>query len=137
MSLTPDNEKKIKEFLLSHPNALLLREWHKWQEIRIGDVLIRQKRMGWGAHVSWRHDLVSASCHIPKKFKVVHIDELDVPWLKQVSVRGGLGNRIISLADTVDSYRYEQDPEMAMAVLLGVEYAPRAQYKRWRDGNPD
>jgi hypothetical protein len=137
MLITQANLAEIKEARDTHPNSILIREWHLWQEYEVGDVLIRQKRVGYGAKVKWIIDEVSAKCPVPRKFKIVHIDELMIPWVKQVSVRGGLGNKLIPLTDTTTSYRFELDPEMEVAVLLGVEYEPRAQYKNWRQNNPD
>jgi len=137
MTISPANEKEIRDFLDLASSAKLIREWHIWQLYKEGDVLIRQKRFGYGASVNWKFDVVSSYCPVPRKFKIVKIDELGIPWVKQISVRGGLGNKIHSLADSTQTYRYQQDPEMSMAILLGVDYEPRSQYKKWREDNPN
>jgi hypothetical protein len=82
--------------------------------------------------------MVSDVCQVPKKYRVVFIDALGVPWVKQLSVRGGLGNRMYCLA-TVDPgrYHYMVDPEQLEAILLGYKYDSRREYKQMRSQNPN
>ena len=136
MSLSPANEKEIKEYLLNSTTAMIIRQFHVWQNMREGDVLIRQRRYMRGPQVNWSVEEVSDRCRVPRKFKIVKIDHLGLPWVKQISVRGGMGQKLHCLVDGVSQYRYEQDPEISMAILLGVSYDPREQYKRWRQNNP-
>jgi hypothetical protein len=137
MTFTTQNEHEIREYHKNDPNAILIREWHRWQEFNEGDVIIRQKRFGYGSMVKWDIDKVSNKCPVPKKFKIVKIDDYGIPWTKQISVRGGLGSNLASLAGTTNGYRYELDPEKELAVILGVDYEPRSQYRKWRKDNPE
>ena len=74
---------------------------------------------------------------VPKKFKIVYVDEFNIPWVKQISVRGGLGNKLYTLLSFQPTrFKFEIDPEKLDAELLGFKYDPRAEYKRMRDSNP-
>jgi hypothetical protein len=57
--------------------------------------------------------------------------------VKQLSVRGGLGNKMYCLMNYVNNYRWEVDPEQVDAILLGYRYDPRAEYRRMRDENSE
>ena len=101
------------------------REYRNYNE---GDVLIRHNASG--------NDPVSSLCPVPKKFKVVCVDEYDVPWIKYIGVKGGLGKTIFTPVDQYGIWKYEIDPEMLNAQILQVEYDPRAEYRAWRQANP-
>ncbi len=129
--LTEDDNTQISMFTDHHPTGTLLKEYHGWK-FEIDNILIR--RLTRFNHN--RLDLVSEQCMVPKKFRVVVIDKLGVPWVKQLSVRGGLGKRIICLAHDAGSWHYEIDPEQIEAILLGHRYDPREEYRRMRNENP-
>lgn len=133
-SLKPKEISDIKRFVEHSGTAFLIREHKKWQSFKVGDVLIRTRAVLGDS--DWRVDVVSITCPVPKKFKIVHIDELGVPWIKQMSVRGGLGSKLYCLAESSQTLMYEMDPEIITATILGDKYDPRAQYKSWRDNNP-
>jgi hypothetical protein len=122
----------IKKFHEQSPQAKMIRDYHSWK-FNVDDVLIRHSTDHDGNKVV---DIVSESCRVPKKFRVVKVDELGIPWVKQLSVRGGLGNKLYCLMNYVNNYTWEVDPEQIDAVLLGYKYDPRAEYRRMRDENP-
>jgi len=133
ISLKPKELSDVNRFIEHSSTAFMIKELYKWQEFETGDILIRLR---YNQFEEWRNDVVSATCPIPKKFKIVHIDDLGIPWVKQMSVRGGLGSKLYCLAESSSIHRYEIDPEVITATILGDKYDPRAQYKSWRDNNP-
>ena len=126
--------KAVERFMETHPHANLLRQYVSWKNFEAGDVLIRYRSDHEG---NARVDHVSEQCKVPKKFKVMFVDEeLGLPWVKNVNVRGGLGSKLYCLTESV-GYSYVVDPECLECELLGVKYDPRAQYREWRKGNPN
>lgn len=123
----------IKRFHSQSPLAKTIREYNSWK-FGEGDILIRYST----DHKNNKMlDKVSEVCPVPKKFRVLHIDELGIPWVKQLSVRGGLGNKMYCLMNYINNYTWEVDPEQIDAVILGYKYDPRAEYRRMRDTNPE
>lgn len=132
--LKDEDKRAIATFLTHHPHAKLLRQYNDWLNFKTGDILIRYRTDNEGKE---RIDPVSAECPVPKKFKIVYIDpDVKIPWVKNVNVRGGLGNRTYALTEST-GYSYKPDPEMLDAILMGVRYDPRAQYRSWRRENPN
>jgi len=113
----------------------LIKEYDTWN-FEIGDVLVRYSLAADGGKSI---EYVGSSCQVPKKYKVLYIDDAGIPWTKQVSVRGGLGKKIRPLVNLADGYRYtmEVDPEQIDAIILGYKYDPRIEYKRMRDRDPE
>lgn len=135
------NEKDAVEAFLKAGNrqSTLLREFVKWQGFGLNDVLIRY-RITADFHtgkIQRDIDNVSNTCEVPKKFRIVYIDDIGVPWVKQLSVRGGLGNKLYCLADySPGCYEFEVDPAYVDSILLGTSYDPRAEYRLMRKENP-
>ena len=129
-----ENEKKdILRFLTVHPHAKLIRNYKNWLNFKEGDVLIRYRIDHEGNE---RIDNVSEVCPVPKKFKIVFVDEeIKSPWVKNVNVRGGLGTRLYCLTES-QGFIYQVDPELVDCILMGARYDPRAQYRNWRRENP-
>lgn len=134
LKMKPDDIRNIEKFVKEHPTGRLLSEMKNWN-FQVGDVIVRNIN---GLDGSISIDNVSDTCDVPKKYKVMAIDSVGVPWVKQLSVRGGLGEKIYCLA-TIDSvrYSYHVDPEQLEASLLGYQYDPRIEYKRMRASNPN
>lgn len=131
--LKPKDTEDIQKFLNTNPIARMLKKMQGWK-FDVGDILIRYEIDSRGKkHV----DCVSTACPVPKKFRVLHIDDLGVPWVKQLSVSGGMGNKLYCLLNYVHQYEWETDPEQVDALLLGYKYDPRAEYKRMRESNPN
>jgi len=126
----------VEKFLDTSPVAKLLRECSNW-DFSIGDVLVKFK-LDHDGNKTIEH--VSEICPIPKKFRIVHIVNVGntkIPWVKQVSVRGGLGNKLYCILNySQPSVRWEVDPEQIDATLLGYKYDPRLEYKNMRTENP-
>lgn len=133
LKLKPSETQEIEQFASQHPLGKLLSEMKHWK-FSVGDVLVRFTKEDGGAQSI---DMVSETCQVPKKYRVVIVDDLGVPWVKQLSVRGGMGNRLYCLA-TMDTgrYHFQVDPEQLEAILLGYKYDPRVEYKQMRDSNP-
>ena len=132
-NLKTKDVEDIEKFHSHSPQAKMMKEYLSWK-FEVGDVLIRSSTNQAEAAVI---DKVSESCPVPKKFRVLHVDELGIPWVKQLSVRGGLGNKMYCLMNYVNNYKWEIDPEQVDAILLGYRYDPRAEYRRMRDENSE
>lgn len=134
LRLKPEELKDVEKFAKEHQIGKLLSEIKTWG-FQVGDVLIRTTKTSDGKS---EVDTMNDASGVPKKFKVVFIDDLGIPWIKQLSVRGGLGNKMHCLA-TMDVHRhsYKIDPEQLDAFLLGYKYDPRIEYKRMRTDNPN
>lgn len=131
MELKPKERDQINQFYNTYGRGFkLFREYRNYNE---GDVLVRRNQHS----ATGEYDPVSASCPIPKKFKVVCVDEFDVPWIKQIGVKGGLGKKMHTPVDQAGVWVYEIDPEMLNAQILQAEYDPREEYRKWREANPN
>lgn len=133
-NLKPKDIEDIKKFHLQSPQSKIVKEYLSWK-FNIGDVLVRTATTFNNNETII--DKVSESCPVPKKFRVLYIDELGIPWVKQLSVRGGLGNKMYCLMNYVNNYSWKIDPEQIDAVLLGYKYDPRAEYRRMRNENSE
>lgn len=134
LKIKPNDMASVENFAKNHPLGRLLAELKNWN-FQVGDVLIREVKAYEGTKSI---DMVSDTCQVPKKYRVVHIDNLGIPWVKQLSVRGGLGDKIYCLATVAaEKYSYQVDPEQLEASLLGYKYDPRVEYKRMRADNPE
>jgi len=131
-NLKPKDIEDINKFHSQSPQSKMVKEYLSWK-FSVGDILIRSSR-DYDGEVTI--DSVSGSCPVPKKFRVLHIDDLGIPWVKQLSVRGGLGNKMYCLMNYVNNYNWVVDPEQIDAIILGHKYDPRAEYRRMRDDNP-
>lgn len=134
-SLSPNDLKEIEAFKAHTPTGRLLVEIRDAWKFTVGDVLVRYKMNGDSRDL----DIVSDACPVPKKFRVMYIDDLGIPWVKQLSVRGGLGIKLANLTDAWGNgrYRYFVDPEQIDSILLGYRYDPRIEYRRMRNENQD
>lgn len=134
-SLSPSDIKDIEAFKAHNPVGRLLLEIRDVWKFAVGDVLIRYRINEDGREI----DMVSDVCPVPKKFRVMHIDDLGIPWVKQLSVRGGLGTKLASLVEawSQGKYRYAVDPEQIDSILLGYKYDPRIEYRKLRNENPN
>ena len=113
----------------------LIKEYNSWN-FEIGDILVRYSLSAEG---NKSIEFVGSNCQVPKKYKILYIDDAGIPWTKQVSVRGGLGKKIRPLTNIADGYRWtmEIDPEQIDSIILGYKYDPRIEYRRMRDKNPE
>lgn len=130
--LKSEEQASIDFFLKNSHWAQMIRNYITWKDFKVGDILVRYKSDHSGKESV---DLVSTECKVPKKFKVVFIDELGCPWVKNVNVRSGLGAKLYCLVDA-QRYKYTADPELLDCLIMGHRYDPRAQYRQWRSENP-
>ncbi len=116
ITLSEEDLKSIR-LNLEGPHAHLLREMKKWV-FNVGDVVVRYHKTKDGK----RGPIctVSDTNKAPKKFKVVHIDELGIPHLKIITKDGNkLSQTIMCLANQDHaSFTFELDPELAECILM-------------------
>jgi len=131
-----DKEAVLHYMTTSHLYKLI-QEFNSWN-FEVGDVLVRYSYSTVGGRTK-NIELVSSSCRVPKKYKIVYIDDAGIPWTKQVSVRGGYGKKIRPLTNISDGWSNTVaiDPEQIDAILLGYKYDPRSEYKKMRNGDPE
>lgn len=130
--LKPDDETTIQRWHDNHHTARMLKALKSWSDLEVGEVLVRRD-VSSGNLVE-----VSGTCKVPQKFKIVHIDNLGVPWIKRMSVRGGLSSKLYPMTHfEPERFTFEVDPEKIDAMLLGIKYDARLEYKRMRDSNPN
>jgi len=134
-TLSKNDAREIDEFKVNHPIGKLLIQMKEAWKFDIGDVLIRHRMTSSDMLI----DLISDVCPIPRKFKVVFIDDLGMIWIKQLSVRGGLGDKIIPMVEgwSNGKYKYAVDPEQIDSILLGYTYDPRIEYRKMRNENKE
>lgn len=122
----------IKRWLENEPIAQIFKAVKDLSGLNVGDIFVKRDLSN--------NEIVKISgmCKVPRKYKVVYVDEYGIPWFKQVSVRGGLGDKIYPLTHfNPTRFQFELDPEKLDADLLGTKYDPRIEYKRMRDANPN
>lgn len=118
--------KAAVEYLL----PIMVINAHKDTNFDVGDVIIKEKLED-GA---WQPELMPNSDSVPKKYRVVHKDEYDVCWIKQISVRKGLGKALKCTLDiNYKTERWKLDPEQLNSIILGDKYDPREQYRAFRE----
>ena len=122
----------INRFHAHSPHARIIKQFLCWN-FKEDDILIRSQIDASG---NKSVDIVSNVCKVPKKFRVIHIDELGIPWVKQLCVRGGMGNKLYCLINYAINYSWEVDPEQIDAIILGYKYDPRSEYKNMRSSTP-
>lgn len=130
--LTDNDRRRIAGH---YENNLVMKvvKLHKELQVDIDDVLImevKDRETG-----EWTANLVSKSMPLPKKYKVVHIDEYGVAWVKLIKVAGGLGKSLKCVLN-IDLYseRWKQDKRQLESILIGHEYDPREEYKDYTGG---
>jgi hypothetical protein len=130
--IKPSDIKTIERFHEHDYLALALKSIKEWKDIDIGEVLVQRDLS------NKKLVQVSGTCKVPRKYKVVYKCELGIPWVKQISVRGGLGVKLYPLTHFLPHrYIFEIDPEKIDSMLLGNKYDPRIEYKRMRDSDPE
>ena len=131
--LKPEDLAKVAEFMATDLNAMFIKKYREWN-FSVGDVLIQMQS---DSDKKLQVSNVSDKCPVPKKFQVIHIDELGFPWVRQISVSGGLGVAMYCLANyNVHLNKFVVDPRQTEAILLGHRYDPRLEYRHFRDRNP-
>jgi len=99
---------------------------------KVGDVLIKKKKY-WDDKINgfiWKIPKVQVRGSM-RKFIIVHVDSVGIPYIKKLSVKGHLLEGIKSLADV--DFRteiYEKDPDYAEAIILGKEDFDPIEYER-------
>lgn len=81
-----------------------------------------------------RPETVSHVNKAARKYKVVHVDQYGVPWLKVLKANGGMGTEMICAPNISPSY-FAPDPDYADHVILseeGAEFDPIEAAKKRR-----
>jgi hypothetical protein len=128
--LSEHDLKKIRNSDKTHYPVKIVKH-HRELNVGLDDVLIllRFKQ----SDDAWVPENISSKIPIPKKYRVVHIDDNDVAWVKLIKVTGGLGKSLkCTLSIMLENERWEVDPKQLEAILLDKEYDPREQYRQYK-----
>ena len=114
-------------------------------DFNIGDVLVRSRPIFTNDDGDYDYtidtlprcnfgnlNLISSKCPVPKKYKVVYVEQqgdIKIPWVQPISVTGTLGKARCLLIYDPTYYAFEVDPEQANAILLDYKYDPLIEYK--------
>lgn len=112
----------------------------KGMRYNVGDFLIRKncvwdsdrhdKDSSYGGH--WETEAFSETNPAPRKYKVVAIDDVGMPYIQKVLFNGKLQGEIICALNSEPSYiRYELDPDFADHFILSDDenFDPLDSYK--------
>ena len=87
---------------------------------------------------AWSIEKFSKSRDVPRKYKVVSLDEFGIPFLQKVLYNGKLHQELVYLGNQDCSHTfYEVDPDMQYHVILGEDetnFDPQTTYKQERYG---
>lgn len=134
--LTDKELKKIQR-IVEHSSA------HRWLKMReaysfsVGDVLVREikdwRKTTDHANPVYKVQNISSKSNVPRRYKVIHIDEYGVPYAKPIMARGQLGTDIVCMATVDLGYtRYRVDPSYVEHAILAEEdhqFDPTEAYK--------
>ena len=126
------SEKEINKIKLAaeHLLPVMIVAAQRNIDFDVGDVIVKEKFES-GA---WQPELMPNSEHVPKKYRVVYKDEYEVCWVKQISVRKGLGKALKCTLDiNYKTERWKLDPEQLNSIILGEKYDPREQYRTFKE----
>jgi len=97
----------------------------EWSNFNINDILVKMTIRLWSDDIDKRQyepEVVSEKSKTPRKYKVVHIDEYGVPFLKCIKTNGKLGNELICVAELDPSYSFfKVDPDFVEHTILAEE----------------
>jgi hypothetical protein len=129
--LSPKDKLAIAEYEQS-PLMNILRR-HQTQKYSVGDVLIRFKFDEDGKRSSCT---VSKSNLMPRKYKVVHINDLGVSFVKYIPYSEDAdpesGTLVSMLHTDVQAHEFQVDPEFTDSIIFGTEYTPYSEDMRKR-----
>lgn len=91
------------------------------KNFKVGDYLIKYIFR----HNTWAPCAIHEDTKQLRKYRVVHVDELGVPFLRGIKVSGGYYSAAVNLATITPNYeRYELDPEYVDSMILETDYDP-------------
>lgn len=104
-----------------------------------GDFLIKKQRQrNNNSQWTWVTEVFNQGRKIPRKYKVVAVDEFGIPFVRKVMFNGKLQTRLIYMGNQDSDYvKYEVDPDMQYHVILGGEeetFDPQSTYRQLRHG---
>jgi hypothetical protein len=127
--LSPKDKLAIAEYEDS-PLMRILRR-HQTQKYSIGDVLIRFKFDEDGKRSSCT---VSKGNLMPRKYKVVHINDLGVSFVKYIPYSEDAdpeSGALVSMLHTdVQAHEFQVDPDFTDSIIFGTEYTPYSEEMR-------
>lgn len=120
-------------------NALMvIKDYH----FQLGDILIKNSLHNYyndnDEYVSkWEIEPFSKRNKAPRKYKVVHIDDVGLHYIQKIRMQGDLCGELICLAAFDSDYdKFEYDPDFLDHQILAEEeesYDPQELYREKRD----
>ena len=136
LALSKHDIEKIAWFKEFDEKGRLFEELQTNWNFTVGDVLIRYLGHRFEGEEK-QVDLISTACPVPRKYRVMHIDKFGLPWVKTLSMSGGMGATVNPLCNLWRDGHYEfvVDPEQVDSIILGYQYDPRDEYRKMRQRN--
>ena len=105
------------------------------------DILVHMScENGWGTKdkdKNWEVEAFSKANVAPRKYRVVHTDEVGLPYVQKVSMKGELCGDVKCMASyDSDYHKFEHDPDFVDHQILADEgdvFDPQEVYKEKRD----
>ncbi len=117
--LTKNDLDRIKNSYEANPVNRYLKAKNRFG-FKVGDVLIRKRKSGYGDTSTWKVETISDRSPVPKKFIYVHENDLGVGYIKQIKSNGKeLCDNIQCLDDLDFTWTtYEVDPDYIDHIVL-------------------
>ena len=119
-----------------HDTLIYMRDLGKFNE---GDILIKKEGYyDWKTDENiWSTESFSRSNEAPRKYMVVHVDEVNLPYVMKIGMKGDLcGNMTCIAGHDINTVRYEYDPDFIDHQILADEedaFDPQEIYREKRD----
>lgn len=119
--------KWIRNILLAHKSM---------QRFNVGDFMImKSKQVDANGNISWKTETFG-KFRSPRKFKVVALDEYNVPFYKEVLHNGKLSDQLRYAGNMdITSCKFLVDPDLQDFILIGgsvSNFDPMKSYKQTR-----
>lgn len=139
--LHPDQIKQIKNLDLALKKLMTLNEEFKsFADFKLGDVFIEEQ---WDEYNPADREISKNHMGFPYKFKVVHVSDQGIPYLRQLNPNGNptgplrapphkamlLLEQLAAIENRVFTYKFVPDPEALDSILLQQEFLPMASHK--------
>lgn len=133
MSQLNDKDKRTVEYFQHYNQVAKYLRRVKNTKFSVGDILVKYRRSWSGEKTIYEPEHLSNKLQIPKKFKVIYIDDLDIVYVRQIKKNGKLGVALIpTITNDMDYEFFDADPDYAEHILFNGSdegYNPYGDFK--------